>query len=682
MAKLEDVFYPQVMGMPEVEQRVDSYGFLDVNDKTIIFTNNDGLTYRYGDDTWRFESKKDVLSIHFNFDASGLTCAQILKIKDDLKQIHFALLYAPTSGNKAQQKYGFSRQRIANYALRFLIEVAISNNLDFQKFFTGKYNHYLEDVMTLRVFRGLKYVIEAYAFFKNTRFTALKKLIPLKKSFSQFIYQKNREFTLDRQQTYPIPERIYLKALNKIEEDLSKVDSDLIDQVIHILTKNLENPLYALPRSGQASVFKKSPEYKSLLKKNNWSRLSKMYDFDVPDEEESGIKEVYRRLDVDLTKKSIDGLRKYLTQVQLICFKALVAYTGGRLGDISYLNSACLKTHKIGKKKFPLIYGEVQKGAVTDNDVEFWVTNESGAKAHSLVKKISDFIYENATNSCYTQVPIEERLLFVSQYSSMKKNNKHIISSDLQSTFSKWIIDDVVINEEDRIELLRLDPNIDLEEEIAEGAIWKFKTHQFRRSLALYAMASGAVSLPSLRRQLRQLGEAMTLYYSGGSCAASNIIEKQNSFAKECYEAKPASTAIALHKFVVSNEKIFGGMGHHLDKNPNLKNIIMNQDISETQEMIERGELAYSETALGGCGETGNCDYRPFALMDTSHCTHCEKAYHKLSVMNKTIKIFEISLENIPVNTRQYQWRKTQIGDLKQLRYSHLAQEGENHDEV
>jgi len=378
----------------------------------------------------------------------------------------------------------------------------------------------------------------------------------------------------------------------------------------------------------------------------------------------------------DLSKKSFNGLRKYLTKVQLICFKALVAYTGGRLGDISYLKSDCLQIHKVGKKKFPLIYGDVQKGAVTDSDVEFWVTNESGEKAYSLAKKISDFIYENAKNPIYWQTPLEEKLLFVSQYSSMRKNNKHIISTDLQLSFSKLVINDTTINEDDRIELLRLDPNIDLEaEEVEEGAIWKFKTHQFRRSLALYAMASGAVSLPSLRRQLRQLGEAMALYYSGGSCAASNIIEKQNSFAKECYETKPASTAIALHKFVVSDEKIFGGMGRHLDKNQNLKNIIMNQDITETQLMVERGELAYSETALGGCGETGNCDYRPFAFWETSHCTHCEKAYHKSSAMNKTIQIFEVSLEDIPVNTRQYQWRKAQIQDLKELRDSHLTEE-------
>ena len=670
------------MGMPEVEQRVNSHGFFDVNDKTIISTNNNGLSYRYGDDIWRFESKKEVLSLHYNFDGRGFTDAQIFKIKDELKQIHFALLYAPTSGNKAQQKYGFNRQRIANYALIFLVELAVSNSLDFHKFFTGKYNHFLENVLTPRVIRGLKYVIEAYAFFKNTRFTALQTIIPLKKSFSQFIYQKYKELRLDKKQTYPIPERIYLKALNEIEEDLGKVDFDLLDQVTHILTKNLENPLYALPRCGQALEFKKCREYKELLKKNNWSRLSKQYDFGIPDEETSGVKEVYRRLGDDLTKKSLYGLRKYLTQVQTICFKALVAYTGGRLSDIWYLNSNCLKSHKVGEKFFHLIYGDVQKGAITDNDVDFWVTNESGAKAYSIAKKISDFIYENASSSNYKNIPAEERLLFVSQYSSMLEDSKHILSTGMDVVFSRMIVDDVAIDENDRIELLRLDPNIDLEaEEISQGTIWKFKTHQFRRSLALYAMASGAVSLPSLRRQLRQLSEGMTLYYSGGSCAASNILEKQNSFAKECYETKLASTAIALHKFVVSDEKIFGGMGRHLDRNPNLKNIIINQDITETQVMVERGELAYSETALGGCGETGNCDYRPFAFWDTSHCTHCEKAYHKVSIIKKTIQIFEASLENTPVNTRQYQWRKTQIQDMKQLIDAHLVKE-EAHDEV
>lgn len=674
MAKLDNVFYPEVMGMPKAQQPVNSYGFFDVNEQTIISTNDDGLTYRYEDDTWRFENKKDVLSIHFSFDTSSLTEAQILKIKDNLKQIHFALLHTPTSGNKAQQKYGFSRQRIANYALRFLIELAISNNIPYQQFFSGKYNHYLEDLLTPRICRGLKYVIEAHAFFKNTRFTAFQKLIPLKKSFSQFIYKKHKEFNLDKQQTYPIPERIYLKALNKIEDDLDKIDSKLLDQIINILTKNSANPLYALPRSEQVLKFKNTPEYKILLKENNWSRLSKQYKFEALDEEGSGVKKIYKKLDDDLTKKSLDGLRKYLTQVQKICFKALVAYTGGRLGDISYLNSDCLKTHKVGKKKFPLIYGEVQKGAVIDKDVEFWVTNEVGEKAYALAKKISDFIYESAKNPIYQQIPLVDRLLFVSQYSSMKKQYKHIVTSDLEKVFSLLRIEDVVITEDDRIELFRLDPNIDLEsKDIVEGSKWFFTTHQFRRSLALYAMASGAVSIPSLRRQLRHLREAMTLYYSGGSCMASNIIDNSKSFAKECHETKSVSTAIALHKFVVTDEKIFGGMGRHLDKNLNMKDIILNQDITETQMMVERGELAWSETALGGCGETGNCDYRPFAFWDTSHCTQCDKAYHKVSVMDKTIQKFEVSLEHISVNTRQHKWREMQIEDMKLLRDSHLA---------
>lgn len=673
MAKLKELFYPQVMGMPEVLQRVNSDGFFDVNGNTIISIKDDGTVYRYEDDIWKFETKKETLSIHFSFDTSDLSQVQAAKVKEQFKQIHFALLYTPTSGNIVQQINGFNRQRIVNYALRFLIEFAISNNLEFQNFFTGKHNHYLEDALTPRVCKGLKYVIEAYTFFKKTKFTSFQKILPLKNTFSQFIYQKHKEFSQDKQQTYPIPERIYLKALNKIEEDLRNIDGDLINQIIHHLTRNLENPLYGLPRSEQVFKFKNTSEYTTLLKKRNWSRLSKQYTFDVPDEEDSGVEKIYKKLAGELKKNSLNGLRKYLTHVQHICFRALVAYTGGRLSDISYLCSDCLKIHQVGKKKFPLIYGEPQKGIVAD-DVEFWVTNEFGEKAQTIAKKISDFLYETATNPIHRQISSEEKLLFVSQYSSTYKHCKHIVTSNLENAFSLMKVDDVVINEEDRIELLRLDPNINLEaEDISEGSIWKFKTHQFRRSLALYAMASGAVSLPSLRRQLRHLGEAMTLYYSGGSCAASNILDKQNSFARECSETKSASTAIALHKFVISDEKLFGGMGRHLNINPDLKNIIINQDTTEIQVMVERGELAYSETALGGCGETGNCNYRPFAFWDTSHCTNCDKAYHKVSVMDKTIQLFEASIKGIPINSRQYQWRKNQIQDMKQLRASYLT---------
>ncbi len=678
MVNLANTLVPQVKEMPQTELKINSYGFFEVTDETIISYYEDGsILSKYGDDTWKFETKKETLFLYFNIEFDGILEAKKKQIKRDLKSLQFAILHTPSS-KKSQVKSGFNRQKKANNALRAMMKTALEQGFDFKFIFTGNYNHYLEDVLTKEICKGLNSMLAAQAYFKGANLDVLDGISPVRKPFEDYFSLKSKELDSDTQQTLAIPERIYLLALEKIEQDLNAIDEGLLGDVISELTKNAENPLYGLERKEQTRAFKLTDEYHTLLKQHNRTKLPRNYDFGVPTLSHAiDLPNVFKRLDGSLSIKNFAGLREYLTQVQKKCFRALVAYSGGRLNDISYLTSNAFVVHEVGGQSFPLLYGEVQKGVLTDDDVEFWVTNEVGQKAFNIAKKISDFIYKTAVNKNYKGVSEEEKLLFPSKKVSRLKRGKHTVFL-FGNTFFEMEIDGSVIDESDRIELMRLDPSLDLErEDVAEGYQWTFKTHQFRRSLSLYAMASGAVSLPSLRRQLRHLVEAMTLYYSGGSCAASNIIEKKGSFAKECAEAKSASTAIALHKFVASDEMIFGGMGRHLDKNQELKNIILDQDTTETRKMVERGELSYDETALGGCGETGNCDYRPFALMDPSHCTHCEKTYHKVSTMNKAIEVFEVSLQYIPLNTRQHKWRELQIQDLKQVRDSHLDQQQE-----
>ncbi len=677
MVRLASPLLPQVKGMPETELKVNSSGFFIVDDETIISHNEDGrVLSRYGDDMWKFVSNKENLLLHFSIDDEGVDEAKKQQIKSNLKSLQFATLHSP-SYRRALFKTGFNRQRVINHALRAVIEIALEHDLDFKQFFTGIHNHYLEEVLTLRIFEGLKYVIQNQTLLISHDFLVLERMLPVKKSFEEYVSYRYKELNLDHKQTLPIPERIYLMALDQIEQDLYDIDEVLLKDLISELMKNSENPLYGETRRQQLKVFRSTDKYQVLLKKNGCTSLPRNYDFGIPDQNIQSLQSLFKRLDNNLSNQSISGLFEYLTEIQKKCFRALVAYSGGRLSDIAYLKPDALQVHEVSNSSFPLLFGEVKKGVFTDDDVEFWVTNEAGQRAFNIAKTISNFIYTTAVNKKYQGLPDEERLLFASHCYSRIKGKRHG-TLQVSKAFSGLEIKNAVLIEDDRIELMRLDPSLDLErEDIAEGCTWKFKTHQFRRSLALYAMASGAVSLPSLRRQLRHLGEAMALYYSDGSFAASNIIDKTNSFAKECLETKTASTAIALHKFVVSDEKIFGGMGRHLDMNQNFKNIILDQDITETKKMVERGELSFYETALGGCGETGNCDHRPFALTDTFHCCKCEKAYHKTSVMNKTIKVFEISLEDIPRNTRQYKWRELQIQELKEVRDSHFAQQKE-----
>ncbi len=71
-----------------------------------------------------------------------------------------------------------------------------------------------------------------------------------------------------------------------------------------------------------------------------------------------------------------------------------------------------------------------------------------------------------------------------------------------------------IIEEEDIKELEDIDPfrAWHTEPEFAIGKRWPLTTHQLRRSLAVYANASGLVRLSSLRRQLQHITREMSLY--------------------------------------------------------------------------------------------------------------------------------------------------------------------------
>jgi hypothetical protein len=215
MAKLKAPILPQIKGMPEVEATFDSFGLFQVDSNTIISLDEDGKVLSlYGDNIWIFESKKENLLLHFDFD-----CDSTNSITETLKAIQFALLHTP-SVSHAKVKNGFNRQRTLNFALRTVAEMVIEHDLDFRQVFSGKYNHFLEEIMAFRVCTGLKHLIDSYVFFKSHQFNQLVNLVNLKKAFQTFILKNYKELEEDGKPTLPIPERLYLMALDSIEADL------------------------------------------------------------------------------------------------------------------------------------------------------------------------------------------------------------------------------------------------------------------------------------------------------------------------------------------------------------------------------------------------------------------------------------------------------------------------------
>ena len=173
---------------------------------------------------------------------------------------------------------------------------------------------------------------------------------------------------------------------------------------------------------------------------------------------------------------------------------------------------------------------------------------------------------------------------------------------------------------------------------IAEGALWKFRTHQYRRSLAIYAQGSGLVSLYAIREQFGQLLTSMAEYYGNGNRNARQLDGRagKEHISNYMRQIKPVIAALSFLKNVVLSKSMnFGSDGSYLEKNFVAKT---QEDkeiaILKSSELIKKfknGILHYQETAMGGCTTPYPCEN--FLLPDFFiYCKSCE---HSIMFCNK-----------------------------------------------
>jgi hypothetical protein len=233
-----------------------------------------------------------------------------------------------------------------------------------------------------------------------------------------------------------------------------------------------------------------------------------------------------------------------------------------------------------------------------------WVTNDEGHRAITISKSIADFIYGILdVKPAKSTDRINKFPLFVSvaylpicqtdfvTYDGMYRTGSfHVYYFDKlkKNIFPK-------IEDGDIRELEQIDPHRAWRSEtkFRIGQTWPFKTHQLRRSLALYAHRSGLVSLTSLRRQLKHITEEMTRYYSRGSTYAKNLIGDDNEhFGKEWQETAPMSAALSYFANVIfSDEVLFGGHANWLNNQLREPGSIIKFDRSETIRRFKKGLL-------------------------------------------------------------------------------------------
>ncbi|MEI5998427.1 hypothetical protein H3V53_14795 [Paraburkholderia bengalensis] len=458
-------------------------------------------------------------------------------------------------------------------------------------------------------------------------------------------------------QTPPMPTRVYSSVLSALNSELN--DFDAVSDRYLALVRRIA-ALRAIPRGGRESLYD----------------LTAMI-------AEHGLTEYFREKG---TSATVHGVSSGLSDIQVVCRLTIQAYTGMRHSEAQTLPYHCLATEKRPGTRHYFLSGRTTKFENGRIRRTRWVTSTEGARAVSVAQRVASVIYDVVEN-----IPVEsdDRIsrypLFVATsylefsgkptYQAVRQDAYQTSDNRLSSPPYARLLKRLrpIVLDEDIRELEEIDPHRSWGEdpEYAVGQAWALRSHQFRRSLALYAQRSGLVSLPSLRRQLQHITKEMSLYYSKGSVFARNFIEDDPAdynehICKDWRDAKPVSEAMAfLRDVVFADEPLFGAAGIFEQQKKNRGQIV---DREVTVKQFKKGLTAYRETPFGGCVKVGECDKTGLRMMGVLCLHDCKNIVIKLSKLNRAIDQQQHLVESLEPSSITYHIERDDLDSMLQAR--------------
>ena len=248
-----------------------------------------------------------------------------------------------------------------------------------------------------------------------------------------------------------------------------------------------------------------------------------------------------------------------------------------------------------------------------------------------------------------------------------------------------------IIKQSDYEVLQASDPNRNFSDEqsFQVGKFWPLTTHQFRRSLAFYAINSGFVSLPTVRKQFKHLTQEMAKYYSRNNENLKTIFgcfdAKMNMYvlpishiAYEVQVGMPIATAEALLMDILNSDaSLHGKTGGYFERH---RQKVRDGDISieslkeETAKKFANGEISYRKTLLGGCTNIDECECS--ILGEFSNCLTSECAVIKSSNIESLIERMKTELSLYEQDSIEYLAAKNELDDLLKYKKYNIDDRG------
>lgn len=340
----------------------------------------------------------------------------------------------------------------------------------------------------------------------------------------------------------------------------------------------------------------------------------------------------------DIFKKHLDGIdlwdgqcngtywiSSWFSKFQIACFIVCGAFSGMRMSELFQLTSKSFYKLTEGDKEFSILKGYTLKSISNRKKETEWLTSPISEKAIELAECLSRSLRRQLDSAQTGDIGVEEsECLWLSQAS--RRNPPVVITAgDINRRlegFCKLI--DARLIKDDLEELFLINPHIHeyLNNKLSVGTVWPLRSHQFRRSFAVFTVRNNLGNTTSLKQQFKHLKLRMTEWYGNGSVDSKiGSVLKDSELSKMIDNAENEFITSQFNSWFNSDTQLSGGFGKSIMAARKDLPILYSSWDSVNQ-LVNQKRLTLNGTMHSYCKNEYNCDME--GVVNPAFCSGCK----------------------------------------------------------
>jgi hypothetical protein len=317
---------------------------------------------------------------------------------------------------------------------------------------------------------------------------------------------------------------------------------------------------------------------------------------------ESGVLIVLNRYNDPSKIYTLQSITTILEGVRDSAFAYIQFFSLQRISETISLHVDCLSVEKDERLgDVYILSGETTK-TIQDDDAK-WLVPKRVELGLNIAKDISTFIYKYLPENLVKDSN-KRPLRVTSSHLGFNPNPpKQLVSkgSVMYKLFDGFFQKEhMTITLDDYNFAKALTPDIVNREDYQIGQCWKWQSHQCRRTMIVYMLSSGLISIQSVQYLAKHMHSFMTQYYGRNYTNITLNESVANDIILESYLSK-ARKVQQVHD--QQNQVVFP---HKTNK---LLNAVSGKSEKELIAKFKSEELGFRPTLLGFCAKAGYCPY-------------------------------------------------------------------------